>query len=50
MGLISENNVEDLIDAILKTLKNLPKLSKKSLKFAKKFQDGSKIKEYLNCI
>ena len=48
--IISENNVEDLIDAILKTLKNLPKLSKKSLKFAKKFQDGSKIKEYLNCI
>ena len=48
--IISENNIEDLIDAILKTLKNLPKLSKKSLKFAKKFQDGSKIKEYLNCI
>jgi glycosyltransferase involved in cell wall biosynthesis len=48
--IISENNVEELIDAILKVMKNLPKLSKKSLNFAKKFRDSSKIQEYLNCI
>ena len=48
--IVSENNIEELIDAILQVVKNLPKLSKKSLTFAKKFKSSSKIKEYLNCI
>ena len=48
--IVSENNIEELIDAILQVVKNLPKLSKKSLTFAKKFKSSSKINEYLNCI
>jgi len=48
--IVSENNIEELINAILEVCKNLPKLSKKSLTFAKKFQSSSKIREYLNCI
>ena len=47
---IKENNLRELINAILEVKKNHLKLSKKSLVFAKKFQNSLKIREYLNCI
>ena len=42
--IVSENNIEELIDAILQVVKNLPKLSKKSLTFAKKLKVVQKLK------
>lgn len=48
--IIKENNLSDLIDAILYVKKHYLSLSKKSLTFAKKFKSDLKIKEYLNCI
>ena len=47
---IKEKNLNELINAIIDVDKNYIKLSKKSLVFAKKFRNKSKIKEYLDCI
>ena len=46
--LVTENHIEDLVDAILNIMKNIDKYKKKSLKFAKKFESKKKIREYLN--